>query len=272
MSRRRRRTTAPTLTLIAALAMGSCSRATTTTTDDPTPAADGTSKPHGTITVSAAASLAQPFEEIVAEFERTNPAVDVVVNLGSSTQLAAQIVDGAPVDVAAFASREAMSRLVDAGAVDGRPRVIATNQLTIVTKPGNPDHIASLDELAESGTVAMCAETAPCGAAAAEVLDNAGVVIAEDTITRGADAGATLAAVVDGDAVAGIVYASDAVGAGTRASTVPIPTVDNVVVDYPIATVKGRTSSVADAFVAAVASADGRRVLADAGFGPPTPS
>ena len=46
------------------------------------------------------------------------------------------------------------------------PTVFARNQLELVVKPGNPLGINSLADLTKAKTVALCAETAPCGAAA----------------------------------------------------------------------------------------------------------
>ena len=47
----------------------------------------------------------------------------------------------------------------------------------------------------------------------------------------------------DGDAVAGIVYVTDAQAAGAKVDTVEIPTAQNVVAKYPIAVLKATTSS-----------------------------
>lgn len=227
----------------------------------------GSAESRTSITVSAAASLTGAFTEIADEFAAAHPDVDVALNFGSSGQLAAQIGDGAPADVAAFADTAAMDTLAKAGLVD-ESDVFATNELTIVTKPGNPSGVTGLADL--KGVVSLCVETAPCGKFAAQVLAAAGVTIPEGSVTRGADVKATLAAVAEGDAVAAIVYVTDARAAAGRVDEVEIPAASNTVAEYPIAVVRSSANAeAAAAFRDAVVSADGRKVLKLAGFGAP---
>ncbi|MCB1261257.1 MAG: molybdate ABC transporter substrate-binding protein [Acidimicrobiales bacterium] len=220
------------------------------------------------LTVSAAASLTAPFDTIGDELtSASGGAGEVTFSFDSSSTLATQIIDGAPADVFAAADEASMARLVDAGMVRGEPRVFARNQLAIVVKAGNPTGIASLADLASADVVALCGEDVPCGRYAAEVLDQAGVAIPTDRITRGQNAKATLAAVAAGDADAGIVYATDIVGADVEA--VAIPAEVNVIADYPIAVVADAADPTsAEAFVAFVLGPGGQAILADAGFLP----
>lgn len=228
----------------------------------------------GTLTVSAAASLKESFTRIAQDFESAHPGTKVVLNFGSSGDLATQIGAGAPADVAAFAAESNMASLADAHLLDGTPEVFATNRLVVVTKPGNPKRVTRLSDLAEvargGGTVSLCAETAPCGKYADEVLRRAGVAVPPDRISRGQDVRATLAAVTDGDADAGIVYVTDAAAVGSEVTTVTIPEAQNAVARYPIAVVKaGSDVTAASAFVRDVRGARAQQVLRDAGFGPP---
>lgn len=244
------------------------SSTTSTTTTSTAPAVSGA------ITVSAAASLKESFTTIAADFKSANPDAQVTVNFGSSGDLATQIESGAPVDVAAFAAESNMVTLDEADLLDGGYEIFATNELVIVTKPGNPENIdglASLATAAEAGaTIALCAETAPCGKYAAEVLSNAAVTIPADRVTRGQDVRATLAAVTDGDAAAAIVYVTDAKTAGDAVESVEIPTEDNAVAKYPIAVVKATTNAeVAAAFKEFVLGPTAQRVLQESGFGAP---
>ena len=220
------------------------------------------------VTVSAAASLTAPFGMIGDELTAASAgAGEVTFSFDSSSTLAAQIIDGAPADVFAAADEASMTRLVDAGLIVGEPRVFARNELAIVVKAGNPTGIASLADLASADVVALCGEDVPCGRYAAEVLDQAGVAIPTDRITRGQNAKATLAGVAAGDADAGIVYATDIVGADVEA--VAIPAEVNVIADYPIAVVADAADPTsAEAFVAFVLGPGGQAILADAGFLP----
>lgn len=224
----------------------------------------------GTITVSAAASLTEAFTQIGDDFEAANPGASVTFSFDSSATLAQQIIDGAPVDNFASADQANMTKLQDAGKVVGTPTVIAENSLVIVTKPGNPTGIQSVADLAGAGVVSLCGETVPCGRFAQQVLDQAGVSIPEDQITRGQNAKTTISAVSEGDAVAGIVYVTDAVAAGSAVSPVTIPTEINAVATYPMAVVTASMNEpLAQAFVAYVAGPEGQAVLRDAGFAAP---
>lgn len=263
---------------VTGLVAGACSSddtaGDTTTTSAKTSTTAAAAKVTGDVTVSAAASLKETFTQIAKDFEAANPGARVAINFGSSGDLATQIVSGAPVDVAAFAAESNMVTLTDAKLLDGTPEIFATNKLVVVTKPGNPKKITGLADLTkvagEGGTVSLCAETAPCGKYADQVLQKAGVTIPADRVTRGQDVRATLAAVSDGDADAGIVYVTDAAVVGDKLGTVTIPDDRNATAKYPIAVVKAtRNAEASTAFMRYVLGEKAQKVLADAGFGAP---
>lgn len=226
-----------------------------------------TSKPSGAIVVSAAASLTGAFSTIRDQVVERYPGVEVTVNFGSSGSLAEQVRAGAPADVVAFADATPMESLDQGGLLAATPQIFARNRLVIVVKPGNPEHVSTLADLARVGVISLCVETAPCGKFANRILQHAGVEVLTSSISRGADVKATLGSVTEGDAAAGIVYSSDAKAAETRVATVEIPDSDNVVNDYPIAVVAAsKNPRLAQAFVDQVRSDAGRAVLKDAGF------
>ena len=96
-----------------------------------------------TLTVFAAASLTEAFDELAAQFEAEHPSVEVVLNYGGSGALAQQIVAGAPADVFASAAEPTMQTVVDAG-LAADPVVFATNTLDLVVPAGNPADVAGL--------------------------------------------------------------------------------------------------------------------------------
>lgn len=262
---------------LAALMLSACGaeRPTATPSPTPSPSSDGSGSTAavdlaGSITVAGATSLTAPFTEIAADFAAAHPGVEVALTFGSSSTLVTQLLDGAPADVFASADPTTMTRLTEAGLVAGEPVVFAGNELVIVTKPGNPEGIESLADLADAGVISLCGQEVPCGRYAADALDEAAVTIDESTVTRGQNVGATLTAVTEGDAVAGIVYVTDARSAGDAVELVTIPTAWNVTATYPIAALdRSDHHDVAAAFVAYVLSDDGQAVLADHGFLPP---
>lgn len=221
----------------------------------------------GEIVVSAAASLTESFTELGEQFEAEHPGVTVTFNFDSSGTLATQIQSGAPADVFASADTTNMGKLADAGLLAGDAVTFARNRLAIVVKPGNPAGIDELDDLATAGIVSLCVETAPCGKYPDQVLSAAGVVIPADKVTRGQNVKATLSAVADSDAVAGIVYTTDAQGADADTDEVEIPDADNALADYPIAAIKASAEpEAAAAFVEFVTGEAGQKVLSEAGF------
>lgn len=222
----------------------------------------------GVITVSAAASLTAPFTTIGDDFMAAHPGTEITFNFDSSGTLSKQLIEGAPADVFASADMANMTKLVDAGLIAGTPEVFARNQLTIVVKKGNPKGITSLADLATAGTISLCGSEVPCGKYADEVLGKAGVTIPADAITRGQNVKATLAAVAEGDADAGIVYVTDITGDSVEA--VAIPTADNAIATYPIGVITASTNqATAEAFLAYVLSDEGQVVLEAAGLLPP---
>jgi molybdate transport system substrate-binding protein len=226
---------------------------------------------HGTsITVSAASSLAAAFEQIGEDFEAANPEAAVAFSFAGSSQLASQILEGSPTDVFASADEATMAELTEEGLIAGSPEVFARNRLVIVTKPGNPTGIEGLADLAIAGTVSLCGPEVPCGRYARQALEAAGVEIPETSITRGQNAGATLTAVSEGDAAAGIVYASDAEAAGDAVSTVDIPDGQDVLATYVIGvTTSDASPDTAEAFMDWVLGDEGQAVLVAHGFLPP---
>lgn len=227
------------------------------------------SEESGPVTVAAASSLTGAYTSIGHDFERAHPGAKVTFTFDSSATLERQIEQGAPVDAFASADVANMDKLAAAGLVAGHPVVFAGNRLVIVTKAGNPARVAGLRDLAEVGVVSLCAEDAPCGTFAAEALAKADVAISERSVTRGQNVKATLTAVTEGDAVAGIVYASDALAAGATVVTVAIPQDQNVVASYPAAVVEGaRNAETARAFVAYLTGDEAQAVLRKDGFSP----
>ena len=116
----------------------------------------GSAESRTSITVSAAASLTGAFTEIADEFAAAHPDVDVALNFGSSGQLAAQIGDGAPADVAAFADTAAMDTLakagvrrVSAGGLLARAAYAHTMDLTRAMLAGDLTRLASIPPGAE---------------------------------------------------------------------------------------------------------------------------
>ncbi|RYC09543.1 molybdate ABC transporter substrate-binding protein [Nocardioides zhouii] len=217
------------------------------------------------LTVLAAASLTDVFEELATGFEDEHDAT-VTFSFGSSTDLAEQVADGAPGDVLATADSTSMGIAEDAG-VTGEVETFATNVLTIAVPKGNPAGITSLDDL-EGTTWVRCADEVPCGKVAVAVLGDAGITAEPASLEE--DVRATLDKVVSGEADAGLVYATDAVAAGDDVEAVEIPDAEaNLTSYYATALEQSENADLAADWLAWVTSEEGQAILEDAGFGNP---
>ncbi len=220
-----------------------------------------------TVQVLAAASLTEVFTGLAEDFEADHAGVEVELVLGSSTDLAEMAADGAPGDVLATADEASMQVAVDAGVTSSDPAVFAENRLVLVTAPGNPDGIDSLDDLADV-TWVRCADDVPCGRVALSLLDGAGV--SAEPVSLEVDVKATLEKVTAGEVDAGLVYASDAVSAGDAVEVVPIQGADDVPAVYHVAPLaQSGDADLATGWVELVRSDEGRAALDAAGFSAP---
>jgi molybdate transport system substrate-binding protein len=220
----------------------------------------------GTITVFAAASLTEAFGQIGTRFEHDHPSTTVSFDFGSSSALATQISQGAPADVFASADEANMALLTTPSTVVRHPTDFAHNRLAILVADGNPDHVTSLDDLADPElAVVLCAAQVPCGKYARQILSNAGVTVTPRSYE--ADVKGVVTKVATGDADAGIVYVTDARTAKDDTDSVAIPASQNAVATYPIAATSGSANpKLAAAFVDYVRGAAGQRVLERFGF------
>lgn len=225
-------------------------------------------RPEEPLQVFAAASLTQPFTELGEKFEEEH-GVPVDFNFAGSSHLVSQIEQGAPAGVFASADEPNMTRVQQSGATATQPELFAANTLVIVTPPGNPAAIHSLAGLADEQVVTViCAPQVPCGSATADLAEAAGVELSpvseENAVTD------VLGKVRSGEADAGVVYRTDALGAGTDVETIQVDTADEVVNNYPIAALEEAGSdATAREFVEFVLTPEAQQILRDAGFAAP---
>ncbi|MCX4764968.1 molybdate ABC transporter substrate-binding protein [Streptomyces sp. NBC_01275] len=279
MTRTARRTRATRRTLQAAgmsvaalLALSACSSSddSSSTKSDSSAAASSSAsssdKLSGTVTVFAAASLKESFTTLGEEFEKAHPGTKVTFSFGGSDTLAASITGGAPADVFASASPKTMAIVTDKKDNATEPVTFVRNQLEIATLPGNPDKIASLKDLTKSGLkVVLCDKTVPCGAAAQKALDASSLKLTPVSYEQDVKAALTKVELKEADAA--VVYKTDVRAAGDKVEGVEFPESADAVNDYPITLLKDAPNAdAAKAFIALVRSAEGQKVLAEAGF------
>lgn len=222
----------------------------------------------GTVTVLAAASLQEAFTTLGKQFESAHPGTTVKLSFGASSDLAAQINQGAPADVFASAAPKNMQQVVDAGGASASTNFVK-NVMEVAVPPSNPAHVSSVNDLAKSGVkVALCQPQVPCGAVAAEVFKNADITV--KPVTLEPDVKSTLSKVELNEVDAGVVYVTDVRAAGSKVKGIAIPDEVNASTEYPIAALaKAPNAAGAQAFVAYVLSAAGQSVLSADGFEKP---
>jgi molybdate transport system substrate-binding protein len=222
-----------------------------------------------TLTVFAAASLTEAFTTIGRHFQSSHPRVTVKFSFAGSSDLLAQLQQGAPADVFASADTATMDKAMSAHLVSGKPVNFVSNTLEIAVPPHNPAKISSFADLAKPGVkLVTCAPQVPCGAAAEAVAKDAHVklhpVSQEESVTD------VLGKVESGDADAGLVYVTDVQSAGSKVEGIAFPDSKNQVNIYPIATLSGsKDPALAKQFVATVTGPAGEKVLRADGFAKP---
>jgi len=235
-----------------------------------------------TLTVLAAASLTEAFEDLGERFEAQNPGTTVVFNFAGSQQLAQQLAQGAPGDVFASANQVQMQNVVTAGRVDpDKDSIMVGNRLAIVYPPDNPAGIRRMLDLARPGIrLVLGDEAVPVGGYSLEFLEKAsqdasfGAQFTESVLSNVASYEQSVRAVLNkvilGEADAGIVYSSDVIDAGSiGVGVLPIPDLLNTNASYAIAPISdSKKSELAEAFISYVISTEGQDILATYGFRP----
>ncbi|QMW67210.1 molybdate ABC transporter substrate-binding protein [Mumia sp. ZJ1417] len=219
-----------------------------------------------TLTVLAAASLTEAFDDLETVFEQQHDGVDVRLTYDSSAVLAEQVIQGAPADVLATADETTMRKVVEADAADGDPVLFASNTLVIATPPDNPGKVRGVQDLGRA-TFAVCVPQSPCGDAAQRLLaldGNTAKPTTEEQNVKG-----VLTKVTLGEVDAGLVYRSDAQAAGDDVETVEAENASEVVnVDPIVVLVDSQGADLGRDWVDLVTSKQGQKVLAQHGFGP----
>ena len=226
------------------------------------------------VVVFEAASLKDVFAKLAQAFEKENAGVKVVTNAAGSQELRTQIEHGAKADVVASADRKHMDALAGQGLVVS-PSVFTCNEPVIVVRPALAPTIKTLADLPRAERIVIGTPEVPIGAYTLEILDKAAVKLGADfpkrvqakVASRELNVRQVLAKVVLGEADAGVVYRSDAMGAAGKVTVVAIAPELNVIAEYPIAALKAAPQpDLARRWIELVKSPAGAAALREAGF------
>jgi molybdate transport system substrate-binding protein len=239
----------------------------------------GGEKQGGTLTILAASSLTDAFGELGNTFEEQNQGVEVKQTFGASSDLLAQIQQGAPADVFASAAEEEMNTAVKDGLVPRKPEVFVKNREVIMVPKDNPANINSLEDMAKPDTkLVLAAKDVPAADYAIEILGKANKEYGPDfeqdvlsnVVSREVDVRASVNRVVVGDADATFGYASDYTpDIRDKVKVIKIPPEQNIIATYPIAALKvAKAPELAKKWVDLVTSEEGEKVLEKWNFEP----
>lgn len=224
------------------------------------------------LTVSAAASLTEAFNDIEKKYENENTNIDLKMNYGASGSLRQQIEGGAPIDVFASAAQDQMDMLAAKGLAYNETRKdFAGNALVMIVPKGNVLHINNTQDLAKSEIKRISLgqpSTTPAGKYAQEYLMKEGtwdkisnkIVMAENVKQ-------SLLYVERNEVDAGFVFKTDA----TSAQPNTIDTIETIntttPIMYPIVVVKSTThKNEAEKYINFVTGEEGKTILGKYGF------
>jgi molybdate transport system substrate-binding protein len=227
----------------------------------------------GELTVSAAVSLKDAFNEIATLYEQRG-GVKIHFNYGASGALQKQIESGAPADVFASAGAKQMNELNSKGLIAaGSRQDFARNALVLIV-PANRSTAASFAELSNP-TVKKIAvgnpKTVPAGQYTEQTFNRLKLLPQiQPKLIFAEDVRQVLDYVVRDEVDAGVVYSSDPRAAGDKVRVVA--QADEDVHDpilYPIGIVKeSKQIEAARKFIDLVLSSEGQAILRKHGFLP----
>jgi len=233
------------------------------------------------LTVFAAASLTDAFNDIAQAFE-AEYSVKVVVNFTGSSTLATQIIEGAAADVFASANLQQMRRVSDNVLIAGDPVVFARNHLIVVVPVANRAGVRHLLDLAsENVKIVLAASGVPIRGYVDLIMNHLAADAAygadfraqfyENIVSEEDNVRQALAKVILGESDATFVYASDVQAAETRVKIVEIPAELQPTIEYPIVVLRTTDNTeAAEAFQAFVLGQSGQCILKQYGLTPIT--
>jgi molybdate transport system substrate-binding protein len=224
------------------------------------------------VLVSGAASLADVLQQLERAYERQEPSVDVVVNVGASNTLARQIAAGARVDLFISAD-EAQMDAVAADVVAGSRVDLLSNQLAIAVPDDRARRLASPRELTDPAIRRIAVgdpAAVPAGVYARAYLESIGLWQAlQPKLVPSGSVRLALAAVESGAADAAIVYRTDIAAAPRAREAFVVPAADGPRIVYPAAIIRtGRSTDAARRFLAFLRGPQAAAIFRQAGFTP----
>jgi molybdate transport system substrate-binding protein len=227
------------------------------------------------LVIFAASSLTNVFEDLANEFESKHPDTNIALSFGSSSQLAAQILEGVSGDIFASANEFQMDLIQNAGEIFELPAIFATNNLIIVVPFENPLNIQELKDLTQPNIrLVLAVPKTPIREYSDQVIKNnlsntEQLKLYKNLASEEANVRQVVTKIALGEADAGIVYSSDITPQNSALLLgIPIPFQQNITAQYPIAILKSNhNQKLAEDFMDFVLSENGQLIIKKWGFG-----
>lgn len=208
-------------------------------------------KVSGDLYVSAAASMTESLDKVIAEFEKENPDCKVTPTYDSSGTLKTQIQQGSPCDVFISAAQKQMDQLDGESdqnegtnyVLKGTRVDLLENTCVLVVSPDNKAGIKNWDDFTNaiknaksSDDLIFCMGNSdvPVGQYTSQILTNLGLneqdMANAGIVTYGSNVKEVTSQVQSGAADCGIIYSTDAFSAGMK----PAATADSKLTGGPI--------------------------------------
>lgn len=256
--------------VVLAAGLAACSQEQAPESAQPAEPSAAAQPPAGPLRVGAAASLREAAEQIAARYRDANMDAQLELSFGASSELAAQLRAGAPLDLLLSADEEIPRALEREGHATGL-RAFATNRLVVIASAELAPKLTQPANLKDPAVarIAMPAAAVPVGHYAREWLTQHGLLAdLEPRVVQTENVRATLAAVEAGNADAAIVYVTDARIAKSARVAFEIPEQPEIVYMAAVAS-HTQQPEAAERFLAFVTGAEAAEILRAAGFGLP---
>lgn len=223
------------------------------------------------LTVSAAASLTNAFNDIAKAYQQQYPQDKVRLNFGASGSLLQQIQNGAPVDVFASADQQTMDQAQAKNLVRSADRVNFVNNTLVLITPKNSNlNIRNMKDLQQASIHHIALGNpayTPAGRYAQAAMEQAKVWSkVQPKIVNVNNVRQALDYVANQSTEAGFVFGTDAAIMPDKvqvAATIPT----TKAISYPIArTINTKEPAAANRFIRFVRSAKGQQILKRYGF------
>jgi molybdate transport system substrate-binding protein len=247
-----------------------CAAVTVGCGDDDNGGGGGDSGSPTRLVVSAAASMTEALEQCGPEFGKAENA-NVKMSFAGSDELAAQIRQGAKVDVYAAANTKLPDELHADGLLEA-PVEFATNEFVLAVPKDS--EIASVEDLTKEGTtVVIGSESVPIGSYTRETLaklppDQERAILA-NVRSNEPDVKGIVGKLVQGAADAGFVYITDVNATNGELTAIKLPAELEPQVTYGAGVVtKSEQQELGRKFVDGLTAGACADALNEAGFGP----